>query len=339
MTTILDGRRTAGKRQLAALQDALVQAGADAAGVNELLAGLTALPSSFQYETEGSTKNTALHAVDPTAKGYKRAAGYVENFSYQGPRFDKNTVVEPGHLTRGLIVQVSQLPLGRYHVSVTTGANDAPVELGTFKVRLGALISPAISLNPTGFLPTGSRYGSANFGYEASQKPVPAGLSLPDVTTVIITDDQGAVRLTGSMADAASSQRTHSLSLHLTPAATQPAVGGTLSLTDERGEDGTNRAIYLGRSFLLQAVGLPANAALTLTINGAAVQTVTTGPTGKLFVKAGASVFPKPPARGEVVNELPDTLDLSAAKSFALTDTPGNVLATANLPAPTTPTR
>ena len=61
-------------------------------------------------------------------------------------------------------------------------------------------------------------------------------------------------------------------------------------------------------------------------MDGASVEPVQTGPTGNLYVKLSQSVFPRPPASTETINTLPDTLDLSRAKAFAVSDAQGNVL-------------
>ena len=140
---------------------------------------------------------------------------------------------------------------------------------------------------------------------------------------VTITDAQGIEQLTGSFADNATIRTSRAVNLRLVAGAAAPTAGGRIVFTAIHGT--TSRPTDF-QTFLLTAAGLPVGATLTLSVDGTAVGPVTTGPGGKLFVKASQSVFPLPPKGAEVVNVLPDSVNLLTAKSFTVSDLQGNVL-------------
>ena len=168
----------------------------------------------------------------------------------------------------------------------------------------------------------GGKAGFASFGNAFYNQPVPAGLSLADVTGITITDAQGVQRLSGSFL-APDRQTNHSLTIHFVAGVAAPLARGSVALSGSQG------APYQNNRFQLTAAGLPANAILTLTVNGKPVEQVTTGPNGGLFVTTADSESTKPSNNTDPINLLPDAVDLFSAESFGLSDARGNILATA----------
>ena len=346
LLSILNGSTKANQRRLAALRLVLERAQVQPALVDHLLAGLQALPKSFFFNSDGSNRTIELPAIAADRKGYKHASGNASLSRTLGPLFDDGSgVTDPAHVFQDLVLSLSQAPLGRYHVLATTRANAQPVELGTLRVRQGGLLVntplftdetdvasafgagpddavvgnlPPEAISP---LPVGpARTGTAIFSNGAGGKRLPAGFDVADVASITVTDDAGTVQFAGDFSNQVTTSTSRFLNLHLDATNVAPTAAGIVSLTV------FNSAEFHNRNFQFNAIGFPANATLTLSADGVVIGPVTTGPTGKLFIKDENSYLPQPRSAAEKVNILPDTVDLSAAKSFALSDEQGNVL-------------
>ncbi len=307
--------------KLASLEMTLLKAGIAPTNAQGLVAGVRALPYSGQPFTVGDTRLVSLQPVDSSVPGYKHAGGDVELDTFVGPSISHGVVTDPSFLSQGVTVNLSQLPLGKYQVSVTIGSNPQPVTLGLVRVRPGPLISEDVAGEEDA--PTRERSGRASFGNFYFGQALPTGLSVDDITTVTVTDEQGRSRLTASFAVADTSPLTvtHSAQGHLTATTVAPTAGGSVSAVVE-----DDLLFAQNGSLLFSAVGLPASTTLTFSINGAAVEPVATGPTGNLYIKTSQGDFPRPPKSTEVVNVLPATVDLFAVTAFAVSDAQGNVL-------------
>lgn len=317
--------------KLDALRANLTRGQVDPARVTQIVAALSALGYGYGTDSYSTNLGNDLQVVDPGVAGYKNASGSVNLSTYLRSTFDNYGVVtSSASVGHSLSVQVNQLPPGRYLVSVTTSPGGANVELGTLGVRKRSPITVTGAAGPvsTGGSGTvisgpGARYGYVSFSDSDGDKPLPAGLSLERVTGVTITDAQGTARFTGSLlANSPGISTTQNAQLHLQATGAAPTVGGTLYFTNVQSYDPN-------RNFTLEAVGLPVSATLTLSVNGQAVGPVTTGPTGKLYVKEYSSYFNLAPGPTEIVNLLPDAVDLSVARTFTLSDAQGVVLASA----------
>ncbi len=358
LTIILGGSTRPPKSQVAALEFSLHRARVDQTTIQQLTDALQALANNFQYDYDSNILTVGLDGIDAEAKGYRHASGYASLNRSQSPVYAGTSVSAGSTVGLTLNVTLSQAPRGKYEVSVTTKSGQT-MDLGTLKVGYGGLVSalaldasdaPAVMDDPSNdgdgdgdgdtldpdspeiyetaapgsviAFPPGSpsRYGSVVFGDTPYSQPLPAGLSLEDVATVTVTVAPGTQRFTGSLVDPSRPTTSRAASLHLVATAAAPTASGSIGLGAQNSDS------FRLTTFQLAATGLPANATLTLAVDGVAVESVTTGPTGKLFVKNPSSVFPKPPKRTEIVNILPDTVDVFTVKSFSLSDVQGNVL-------------
>ena len=310
-----------------ALEADLEKAGLDPSGAQQLAAAVRALSYDRQSFTVGSTRELILHAVDRTVPGYKHISGYVEFDDLIGSKVVGGVVTDPYFILEGFTVFLTQLPLGKYRVSVTTTARGEPIELGTVRVRPGSFISEDAASGGDQS-PSRSRSGSAGFGTDPyGSTPLPTGLSADDVVSLTVVDEQGTPRMTGSFADASfRPSTTHSAQGCLTATTAAPTAGGHVSaLADD------NPTLQFN-TLLLSAVGLPANVSLTFSINDGPGAPVTTGPTGNLYIKTTRAAFPLPPKATEIVNVLPDPVDLSTATKFVVSNAQGNVLLSSPMP-------
>lgn len=365
LTLLLSGNSfVSGK--VSSVQSILRKAGAERDGIKQLAEALRTLPTTFSYNFGGDSTSVQLTNLSAGSRGYLHSNGSIFLSIYRGPVFAENGDATPAQLTQSLGVDVSQVPRGKYHVSVTTKNSNQPVDLGAFRVRDGVIFM-AVGASTTGnnlstdaaaagdadtdgaddgsddpatpdsniviptvvpiggpignpiLTPPDYREGFVSFGTASYNRPLPAGLSLADIVGVAVTDEQGLQRFTGSLVDPDTRQTTHSLSLHFVAGAAAPTARGQVTIT------ALHDASDQTKNFVLTVVGLPANAALTLSVNGKPVEQVMTGPTGRLLVEATA----KPAQKTQVVNLLPDTVDLFSADLFVVSDAQGNILASA----------
>ena len=305
--SFFDATNAARLAELAKLEAVLTRAGVAQSTVQPLATALAALPSAFVVDSYLNYVQVSLQKVGTTSKGYRHAsAGTTLNTQLD----------DSDHQTRDLGVSVYRVPYGKYHVSVMTASGSGPLEIGAFRVTTQDVV-PLYDLSP---IDVTSAIGS--FGDATPKKPLPAGLSFTDLIGIAVTDDQGVQQFTGSFANPSFTTRERRLHLLAAPAA--PTAGGTLVATSYRNTQ------FPSQSFEFVAVGLPVNATLTLSINGAAVQPVTTGPTGDLYIRTkGAEFIGNPPSK-DPVSVLSETVDLFTAQSFAVSDAGGNVLLSAS---------
>ena len=303
-------------------QTLLAKGGAGPTETKPILDAVKALQYSYTYDNTSVGLSNDLRVIHPEAADYKRANGSVGLTTSVRPVFDDYGIVTaPASVQHGLDVRVDKLPAGKYRVSVTAGSDGTITELGTLGVHKRR---PTVITDDGTVVPGSVKgYGSVTFSDGGYRQPLPAGLPLDQITAVTITDAQGAPQFTGSLLGGPlGAATTQSADLRLRADVTAPTVGGILSFDNFPGYNPD-------RHFTLEAVGMPANATLTLSVNGKAVGPVATGPTGNLYVKEYNSIFRSAPEPMETVNLLPDAVDLSTAKTFTLSDAQGAVLATA----------
>ena len=162
-----------------------------------------------------------------------------------------------------LEIRTHGLAAGTYTASVTSIADGSVTVLGTFDV--------------TGTKTSGD--GEVEFGSEAGLA-FPAGFNPLDVASVKIADANGVVLLTGDFSNvAAVATTTFSAKVRVTPGTAAPKAKGTASAA------ATVRSHVLRQTFTLAATGAPANAILTIVVNGANAGTVKSGRTGSVVVR------------------------------------------------------
>lgn len=321
ITAILNGRIRLGTQvqtALTSVETISTKAGVALGDLQLITAALRGLPSAFQYDTYLNYSESYFETPTPADKGYRHFSGSVTLGNFRGPVIVDSMVTNPDQATQTLGLSLTRLPFGKYHLSVTTSKSDQPVEIGKFRVDSSDLVPDSdMSLKLVVSV-------IANFGDAPSPKPLPAGLTLADVTGVAITDDQGVQRLTSNVSGSDYFRTTRESRFHLVPGATVPTAGGILIATI------FHNVKYSSQSLEFAAVNLPANATLTLSVDDSPAMQVTTGPTGNLFISSYGEVsdfdFVNTPLRADPINKFPATVDLYTATSYAVIDAQGNVL-------------
>ena len=222
-----------------------------------------------------------------------------------------------------LTVEVSGPFGGAVTVNATRQSDGGNVVIGTLEFDQIVELDP-----PDASAPVMIGSGEATFLSVHSKplgggftQPLPVGFDPFDVAGITITDAAGTIVQTGSF-DASADQK----GSRAVNAAIRMAGGakGALSFTVRTDPARTKR------TFLLDARKLPSRTAVILLADGASAgEYVTTGH-GELVIAAGDPSTPTGPS-GEIipVNPLGRDVDLLDVRSMALTDSAGNVLASA----------
>ncbi len=203
---------------------------------------------------------------------------------------------ENGTTAAELEVKTKNLPPGTYSVSATLKSDASTVVLGTLTVD-------------------NEGEGELELGHDGT--PFPANLDPTDVSTVTITGVNGLVLFTVDLSNlTTASSMNISLTAQLTAGAGNPNATGSVSV---------NGFLSRGRvkgSLQLNGHGLPANAQVVITVNGAPVKNSHTNKTGDLNVKLSP--------QGKT-GTITSGVTLAGVTSVAVVDRNGNVLLQATL--------
>ena len=302
---------------------ALAAYGLDAADLQQFAADLETIIDAFQTDSISTHQTIILQAegIPPFLL-----------MNYSG-RARLGTVSVEGRTPQAVLsIETFGLPPANpFTVAYTRRSDGVRVVLGTLKVRTG--LSPlrataAAATGPGQATPEAEilSHGGVVFGGPEG-RPFPDGFDPADIDTLTLTDGNGTERLAGSFVDAADLQvRTRLVNLRMDAGAADPGAAGAVSFRVKT--TGTK----VRDAFLLYVGGLPANAAVTLLADGAAVGTFTTTLTGHLVIIDGAVPVPTSViGRMLPINALPASVDLDTVTAFTLTDAVGNVLASAGM--------
>ena len=259
-----------------------------------------------------------------TAQGIPE--GLLENYSGSVRLATRQAVGATAVLK--LTVRTNGLPPSNpYTISIVRRSDGATVVIGKLRVSNGSddLTARALSARPAAELLTSGR---ATFGGPDARKPLPTGFDPDDVASVTLTDSQGVVRLSGSVAGAPSTRQVEGMRLHLSGTSVAPAAAPSADMIVRHAVTSATTSDF----FRFMARHLPVNAPVTLLADGVVVDHYTTTANGRLFIIEGFD--PTKLQRNGIsppFNSLPPGTDLSATKTFTVTDTLGTVLLSGSL--------
>ncbi len=287
------------------------------------LRGDVPIPTSFitRYSTDlAPTYYDAPGQVSPAYSGTVR----VKTYHFRGVQSSST-----------ILFSTAGLPLNdTYTLSAVRTSDGASVVIGRFRAHgSGQPLPTPLFASTRDLAASGYQVGrplidsrsSTAFGGN-SKRLLPTGFNPVDFTRVKVTDSQGRVVLTRKF----SSPKARTGEVRRT---TVSLSGGSIS----NEATGFTRALYktaLGQdtrsTFHFSARQLPANATLTLTVDGVALGQYVTTSDRRLVIEQGLPTRTTTPSGKPVtVNPLQsDRTDFSTMKSVSLTDAQGTVLLT-----------
>ncbi len=224
------------------------------------------------------------------------------------------------------------LPTGEtYRLSAVRASDGATVPIGKFHTHSfvpqpagGAVLTLAHVTATTLNTKSDVIYGAG------TKRLLPDGFDLNDVASLVVTDSQGNTRLTRDLAALGTSvTRIRQTRFHLY----SPSPGGP------GGKLMAKHSLFAGNNSMgdflrLTARRLPANAPVTLRVDGTAVGQFTTTADGHLVIAQGVSTPLTEAYRQETpwhFYPLPAGTDLSNVQTVSLSDADGNVLVSGSL--------